>query len=132
MSDIVRSAITAKLIQYPLSWRKTGNLWTADAGGLKLKAWQQPSDTTWKWNIGRDGGVVVGGQVVGRREAMDAAEEAARALLPKPTDVQIVTGWLALRSEVPDEVLAAGLRLAERDKEERKTKKPAPCQGGGG
>lgn len=132
MSDIVRSAIMAKLIQYPLSWRKTGILWTADAADIKLNVWQRQSDTTWQWTISRNGEVLVGGQVVGRREAMDAAEEATRALLPKPTDAQLVTGWLALRSDVPDEVLCAALRLADRDKAERKAKKPDTFQGRGG
>jgi hypothetical protein len=63
---------------------------------------------------------------------MGKAEAAVRKLLPTPTDVQIVTGWLAHRSEVPLDVLQAAMRLAERDKAERKATNPAPCQGGGG
>lgn len=80
----------------------------------------------------RDDREISTGREDSRRAAMNAAERAAQACLPALTDVQIVTGWLALRGDVPDDVLAAGLRLAERDKAERKAKKSDPVQGGGG
>ena len=89
-SDIVRSAIRAQI------------------------------DGAWAWEIMKGDDVEESGQGTSRRDAMGKAEVAVRKLLPTPTDVQVVTGWLALRSEVPDEVLAAALRLAERDRAERK------------
>jgi hypothetical protein len=133
VSDIVRSAIWAQMTEFPLSWRKDApDHWSASAGpDLTVSAW--PSRGCWQWAlVTLDDREVSTGKADSRRAAMDAAEKAAKEVLPTPTDMQIVTGWLAHRSEVPDEVLAAGLRLAERDKAERKAKRPDPRQGGGG
>lgn len=133
MSDIVRSAIRAQMTEFPLAWRKDENeCWIANAkNAVKCAAW--PTRRIWTWEVRMaNGSLVCGGRAPTRREAMNAAESAARDQFPAPTDVQLVTGWLALRSEVPDDVLCAALRLADRDNAERKAKKPDPFQGGGG
>ena len=133
MSDIVRSTIAAQMTEFPLRWQKDApDHWSAPVTkALTLAVWPK-IDGSWIWEIMKGEDVEESGQGTSRRDAMSKAEAAVRKMLPVPTDVQIVTGWLAHRSEVPAEVLAAGLRLAERDKAERKAKKPAPCDGGGG
>lgn len=122
MSDIIRSAIAAQLTKFPLSWRKEApDHWVAKVGELMLSVWPSYGRGGWGWELtGRGNSEVASGQSDDRRGAMNAAEAAAKKHLPTQTDVQIVTGWLARRSEVPDEVLAAALRLSERDKAERK------------
>lgn len=121
MSDIVRSAIMKQMTEFPLSWRKDApDHWNASVNqDLTLAAWPK-IDGAWVWEIMKGDGVEESGQGTSRRDAMNKAEAAVRKLLPTLTDVQILTGWIALRSEVPPDVLAAGLRLAERDKKERK------------
>ena len=133
VSDIVRSAIAAQMTEVPLCWRKDApDHWSASAGpDLTVSAW--PSRGSWQWAlVTRDDREISTGKADCRRTAMDAAEKAAKEALPTPTDVQIVAGWLAHRGEVPADVLQAALRLSERDKAERKAKRPAQCQGGGG
>ncbi len=122
MSDILRSAVNQRLTTYPLRWRKDApDHWSAEAGTL-LTASAWPSRMAWKWEVidRATEATTDSGATETRRLAMDAAEAAARTRLPVPTDVQVVTGWLALQGEVPGEVLAAALRLAERDKDERR------------
>ena len=129
MSDIVRSAIWAQMTEFPLSWRKDApDHWSATVNRqLTLTTWPK-IDGAWVWEIMKGDDAEESGQGTSRRDAMSKAEAAVRKMLPPPTDVQIVTGWMAHRSEVPDEVLAAGMRLSERDKAERKTKKNDSAQ----
>lgn len=120
MSDILRTAMLARLVEFPLAWRKDDpDHWSASAGpDLTISAW--PSRGCWQWALTtRDEREVSTGKAESRRTAMDAAEKATKAALPAQTDVQIVTGWLARQANIPDDVLAAALRLAETDKGRR-------------
>lgn len=115
------------MTEFPLSWRKDApDHWSASVNkSLTLAAWPKV-DGAWVWEIMKGEDVEESGQGTSRRDAMGKAEAEVRKMLPIPTDVQIVTGWLAHRSEVPPEVLQAAMRMCERDKAERKARKPDP------
>lgn len=126
MIDIIRSAISAQLTEFPLSWRKDApDHWVAKVGDLTCCVWPSYGRGGWGWELtGRGNSEVANGQSDDRRGAMNAAEAAAKQHLPTQTDVQIVTGRLAYRSEVPAEVLAAAIRLAEQERASAESQQP--------